>query len=257
VLFLRGCVAPELLPEVQQASIEALRHNGCDVVTPRQQTCCGALHVHMGFHREARALMQRNLAAFNLQGADAVVVNAAGCGSTLKEYGHLARDLPAWAPKAQRFADHVQDISEFLDQLGLVPPSREVRARVAYDDPCHLLHGQGIGGPPRRILGAIPGVTLLPLPESDRCCGSAGVYNLLHPQLAQEILDVKIRHIADSSADTVATGNAGCILQIRQGLRRAGRAEPRLAEIRVVHPMQLLAAAYGSFPDGTSGLEQA
>jgi glycolate oxidase iron-sulfur subunit len=210
----------------------------------------------MGFRREAQELLRRNVEAFDLAGADAVVVNAAGCGSTLKESAHWARDLP-WAGKAQRFASQVQDISEFLQSLGLVPPTREVRARVAYDDPCHLLHGQGIAVQPREILAAIPGVTLLPLPEADRCCGSAGVYNVLHPELAQEILDEKIRCIAGTGADTVATGNPGCILQIRQGLRRAARREPRLAAIRVLHPMQLLASAYATAPGGASGLEQA
>lgn len=257
VLFLRGCVAPELLPEVQRASIEALRHNGCDVLTPSGQTCCGALHVHMGFHRQGLELLQRNLQAFDVSEVDAVVVNAAGCGSTMKEYGHLARDLPEWAEAAQRFASRVKDIHEFLHALGLLPPSRSVEARVAYDDPCHLLHGQGISTAPREILATIPGVELVPLAEAERCCGSAGVYNVLHPQLAQQILDEKIRHIAGSGAEIVATGNPGCIVQIRGGLRRAAETEARLARIRVLHPMQLLAAAYDGRGLPLSGFEQA
>ncbi len=249
VLFLRGCVAPEFLPEVQTASIAALRYNGCEVVTPPQQTCCGALHFHLGYRREGLRLLERNLGAFAPRADyDAVIVNAAGCGSTLKEYGQLAHEIPALAVPAQEFAARVRDISEFLDALGLVAPAHAVPARVAYDEPCHLLHGQGISAAPKRILAAIPGVEIVTLAEADRCCGSAGVYNLAHPELARAILQEKIRHIAASNADTVATGNAGCILQIRSGLQQAARTEPRLAHIRVVHPMQLLAAAYNTAP---------
>lgn len=242
VLFLRGCVAPELLPEMQAASIAALRHNGCEVVTPAEQTCCGALHFHLGYEHEGRALLERNVRALGSSDVDALVVNAAGCGSTLKEYGALAKRADLAAAAAE-LASRVRDISEFLDALGLMPPSQPVRARVAYDDPCHLVHGQGVSAPPRRILAAIPGLELVPLAEADRCCGSAGVYNLMQPQLAGAILQEKIRHIAASGADTVATGNPGCILQIRQGLGRA--ADTRLRGVRVLHPMQLLAASYG------------
>jgi len=248
VLFLRGCVAPELLPEMQQASIEALRHNGCEVVTPPAQTCCGALHFHVGCRDEGLGLLARNLRAFDPRDADAVVVNAAGCGATLKEYGRLARERPELADAAVDFAGAVRDISEFLDAQGLVPPPHPVPARVAYDEPCHLLHGQGIGAAPRRLLAAIPGVNLVPLRDADRCCGSAGVYNLLHPELAGRILDEKIACVGASGADTVATGNPGCILQIRLGLRRAAAGRPELAGIRVVHPMQLLAASYAGAP---------
>jgi glycolate oxidase iron-sulfur subunit len=244
VLWLRGCVAPELVPEAQQASIEALRHNGCEVVTPPGQTCCGALHFHTGFHAEGMALLERNLRAFDPRDADAIVVNAAGCGSTLKEYARLGHEVDGDAAQPARFAAAVRDISEFLDDLGLEPPRRSVRARVAYDEPCHLLHGQRVSAAPKRILSAIPGVTGVPLQHADRCCGSAGIYNVQQPRLAGEILDEKIRCIAESGADTVATGNPGCILQIRTGLRRAAVANPGLAGIRVVHPMQLLAASY-------------
>ena len=249
VLFLRGCVAPEFLPEVQTSSIAALRHNGCEVVTPPEQTCCGALHFHLGYRFQGLRLLERNLAAFSPRADfDAVIVNAAGCGSTLKEYGQVAHEIPNLAAPAQEFAASVRDISEFLDTLGLVGPEHPVRARVAYDEPCHLLHGQGVSAAPKRILAAIPGVEIVTLAEADRCCGSAGVYNLAHPELARAILQEKIRHIAASGADTVATGNAGCILQIRSGLQQAARTEPHLEHVRVVHPMQLLAAAYGPGP---------
>jgi glycolate oxidase iron-sulfur subunit len=244
VLFLRGCVTPELLPEMQTASIEALRHNGCEVVTPPDQTCCGALHFHTGYRERGLDLLERNIAAFDLRDVDAVIVNAAGCGSTLKEYGSLGSARPATAAGAATFAARVRDISEFLVELGLLPPTHEVAARVAYDEPCHLLHGQRVSEQPKAVLRAIPGLELVPLCDADRCCGSAGVYNVVHPELAGEILDEKVRHIAASGANVVATGNPGCILQIRYGLRRAAKQEPRLGRIRVVHPMELLAEAY-------------
>ena len=248
VLFLRGCVTPEFLPEMQRASIEVLRHNGCEVVTPARQTCCGALHFHAGFRDEGLALLEHNLRALDPRGADALVVNAAGCGATLKEYDRLAEARPELAAAAVPFAASVRDISEFLDAMGLAPPPYPVRARVAYDEPCHLLHGQGISAQPKRLLAAIPGLELVPLRDAERCCGSAGVYNLLHAELAGEILDAKIRCIQASGADTVATGNPGCILQIRTGLRRASAQAPALGRVRVLHPVELLAAAYEASP---------
>jgi glycolate oxidase iron-sulfur subunit len=245
VLFLRGCITPELLPEMQRASIAALRHNGCEVVTPEEQSCCGALHFHTGFRARGLELLARNVRAFDGGTVDAVVVNAAGCGSTLKEYGVLAADRPELAQQAAAIAERVRDIHEFLWDLGIAPPTARVQARVAYDEPCHLLHGQGVSEAPRRILAAIPGVELVPLRDADRCCGSAGVYNLAHPDLAASILADKVDEIAASGCEVVATGNPGCILQIRTGLRSRSPTDARLAGIRVVHPMQLLAAAYG------------
>jgi glycolate oxidase iron-sulfur subunit len=244
VLFLAGCVAPELLPDMVRASLAVLRHNGCEVVTPRRQTCCGALHFHLGERERGLELLARNLAAFGLGGVDAVVTNAAGCGSTLKEYGELALGTPV-APAAAAFAARVRDIAEFLEALGPVEPTVAVTARVAYDEPCHLLHGQRVSEAPQSLLRRIPGVEMVPLADADRCCGSAGVYNVLHPDLATAILDEKIRQVALCGADVVATGNPGCILQIRSGLRRASRTDPRLAAVRVLHPVELLARGYG------------
>ncbi len=245
VLFLRGCVAPELLPGMQHASLAALRHNGCEVVTPRGQTCCGALHFHTGQHPGGLRLLEQNVRAFDLRDVDAVVVNAAGCGSTMKEYGQASGVAEPLAEGAAALAARVRDIHEFLDALGLEPPGVAVRERVAYDEPCHLLHAQRLSEPPKRILRAIPGLELVALRDADRCCGSAGVYNLAHPDLAGAILDEKIGHIAESGAEVVATGNPGCILQIRAGLRSAARRDARLGRIRVVHPMELLAMSYG------------
>ena len=244
VLFLRGCVTPELLPEMVEASIEALRYNGCEVVTPRQQTCCGALHFHTGHKERGLDLLAQNVRAFDLRDVDAIVVNAAGCGSSLKEYGELAAGRPDVASSAALFADRVRDIHEFLDGLGLVAPRYRIPARVAYDEPCHLLHGQRVTEPPKAILRAVPGVELVPLRDADRCCGSAGVYNVAQPVLAGAILAEKIRNVAASGCDVVATGNPGCILQMRAGLRRAAASDPRLGRIRVMHPIEILAASY-------------
>jgi len=245
VLFLRGCVMPEVMPEVQRASIAVLRQNGCDVLTPPEQTCCGALHFHTGERERGLELLARNLRAFDLRDVDALVVNAAGCGSTLKEYGSLARETPEIAAAATTLATSVRDIAEFLDELGLVTPTHTLPVRVAYDEPCHLLHGQRVSVAPRSLLQAIPGATLVPLADADRCCGSAGIYNLMQPALATAVLDEKVRAIAASGAEMIASGNPGCILWMRRGLAMAAAHEPRLAEVRVVHPVELLARAYG------------
>lgn len=250
VLFLRGCIAPEVLPEMYAASLAALRHNGVEVVTPPGQVCCGALHFHAGFRAEGLELLARNVRAFDARDVDAVVVNAAGCGSTLKEYGGLAAARPGLAEAAAAFAARVRDISEFLHELGLVPPPHPVARRVTYDEPCHLLHGQRVSAAPRALLQAIPGLEWCPLPDADRCCGSAGIYNVVQTALASAILSDKIRSIAATGAGVVATGNPGCILQIRAGLLQASSAAPALREVRVVHPLALLALAYGE--DATS-----
>jgi glycolate oxidase iron-sulfur subunit len=243
VLLLRGCVTPELLPELRAATLAVLQHQGCEVVVPPAQTCCGALHFHLGDRETGMRLLARNVAAFDLRDVDAVVVDAAGCGSTLKEYGEHAAGRPELAEKAAALAAHSRDVCEFLVGLGLLPPEGEARLRVAYDDPCHLLHAQRIADAPRELLRAVPGLELVPLRDADRCCGSAGVYNLLQPALAARILDDKVRHVAASGAEVVATGNPGCILQLRAGLARAAALDADLARIRVAHPLELFAAA--------------
>jgi len=249
VLFLRGCVTPEVLPSMQQASVDVLRHNGCEVVTPAAQTCCGALHFHAGQRSTGLQLLARNLEAFDLEGFDAIIVNAAGCGSTMKEYAHLlgGEADAAFQERAQRFVARVRDISEFLVELGLRPPTRAVPLRVAYDAPCHLLHGQGITDAPQTLLRAIPALELLPLEHADRCCGSAGIYNVVHPEMAGALGEWKAQSIVDAGVDAVATGNSGCILQIGVSLQKlsekSGNPERQNA-IEVVHPMELLQRAY-------------
>ncbi|HMB70468.1 MAG TPA: heterodisulfide reductase-related iron-sulfur binding cluster [bacterium] len=230
-LFL-GCIASEWFAPVHHATVRVLRRNGCDVVIPGEQTCCGALHRHAGMMDDARALLETNHAAFAHGGFDAIVVNAAGCGASLKEPvadeepGTDGAPLPAY-----------RDVCELLAELGIVPPDREIRARVAYDQPCHLVHGQRIGKDAvESLLSRIPGVEIVPLRNSDRCCGAGGVYNLLHPEMADPIRDAKIDDIVQSGAEIVVTGNPGCAMQIAAGLR--GRS------IEVLHPVELLDRAY-------------
>lgn len=244
VLFLRGCVTPELLPSMQSASLEVLRHNGCEVVTPKSQTCCGALHFHSGQRQAGLALLRENLIAFDLDGFDAIVINAAGCGSTLKEYANLLGKNDAQTGEAQAFAAKVRDISEFLVELGLVPPPGSIHKRVAYDEPCHLLHGQGISDAPKQLLDAIPGLQRVALDDADRCCGSAGVYNLVHPEMASALGAEKLHCIRRAQPDIVVTGNPGCILQIRHALGETASGANRPAPVQVLHPMELLLRSY-------------
>jgi glycolate oxidase iron-sulfur subunit len=236
--FLSGCVMSRLMPETNQASLRVLARNGCEVVTPVEQVCCGALHVHAGDRAAARSLARRNIEVFEALELDAVIVNAAGCGSTLKEYGELLSADAAWAERAQAFAASVKDISEFLVDLGLRPGLGEVRRRVTYQDPCHLAHGQGIRRQPRELLRAIPGLELVELREADSCCGSAGIYNLTHYDLSMQILEPKLDHLAATGAEVVVAPNPGCAMQLAAGCERRG------LELRVAHLVDLLDESY-------------
>jgi len=222
-LFL-GCVASEWFAHVHRATIRVLQRNGCDVIVPDAQTCCGALHRHAGRLDDAAALLARNARAFADAGVDAVIVNAAGCGASLKE------------PIGRLPAVPYRDVFEFLHALGPVPPRKALRRRVAYDPPCHLLHAQKVDVV-EELLDLIPGIRLLPLAGRERCCGAGGVYNLLHPDLADAVLAEKVEAILASGAEVVVTGNPGCALQIGYGLR----GKP----IDVRHPIELLDEAYG------------
>jgi glycolate oxidase iron-sulfur subunit len=246
VLFLRGCVTPEVLPAMQHASLEALRHNGCEVVTPPEQVCCGALHFHTGFRSRGLELLARNVGAFAGPDFDAILVNAAVAARPSRNTVTWPRESRPWRnPRPHsRAASVISTSSSWIwDWHRLRSRSRRVSPTTSR---VTLLHGQRISSAPRAILAAIPGLDLVPLRDADRCCGSAGIYNLAQPELAGAILAEKVRHIAASGADVVATGNPGCILQIRSGLRQASAAEPRLGAIRVLHPMELLAAGYGN-----------
>jgi glycolate oxidase iron-sulfur subunit len=239
VAMLIGCIMPALLPEVNHATAQVLAANGYRVYAPPAQRCCGALQVHAGEIEIARQLARHNIAVFEALDVEWVVVNSAGCGALMKEYGHLLRDDPAFAARAEAFSKRVRDVSEMLTAAPLRQPLHPVPLRVAYDDPCHLLHGQKVCEQPRHVLQQIPALTLLEVPESDWCCGSAGIYNLLHPETSQALLDRKMRHLAAVEPQLIVTGNPGCMLQLRQGVAQYGLAA------EVLHPVEVLARAYG------------
>lgn len=233
-----GCVQRAFFGNVNRATARVLAADGCSVTAPLGQGCCGALALHAGEPGQARAFARRMIATFESAGVDLVVVNAAGCGSAMKEYGHLLRDDPAWAARAEAFAGKVRDLTEVVAALpGTRAPRHEIRARVAYHDACHLGHAQGVQRQPRELLAQIPGITLVPVAESDICCGSAGIFNLTQPELASTLGARKATHLSDAGPDIVVTSNPGCILQIRAAARNAGFA------YRVVHIAELLDAS--------------
>ncbi|MFN2567955.1 MAG: (Fe-S)-binding protein [Gemmatimonadaceae bacterium] len=238
VALLRGCVMEGLYKSTNRATERTLVVNDYRMVDAPGQRCCGALHAHSGDLETARKLARANAAAFERSGADFVVTNAAGCGAMMKEYGHLLGNDPAWAQRAAEFSAKVRDVSELLVAAGPKPPRAAVPARVTYDAPCHLLHAQRISAQPIQVLRVIPGLELVPLTDSDQCCGAAGIYNLVEPETSNAVLSPKIRNIAATRAAFVATGNPGCLMQIGAGLRGAG------VDAHAVHPVELLDEAY-------------
>ena len=232
VLLFAGCVMPELFGDVNHATVRVLAANGFEVVVPRSQGCCGALHAHAGDEDFARELLRANLAVFSGLRADAIVVNAAGCGAALREAGD-------WLPgEGESLAARIRDPLELLDEAGLHPPPGRVDARVCYDDPCHLVHGQRVREAPRRVLRNVPGLELIEHEDPTSCCGSAGIYNLTHPEMAGAVLERKMQSLAAADPDIIASGNPGCLMQLRAGARRFGlRAE-------VLHPITILDRAY-------------
>jgi glycolate dehydrogenase iron-sulfur subunit len=237
--MLGGCVMSVVFSDIDAATLSVLRKNGCEVVLPKNQVCCGALNVHNGETIAAKEMARRNIDAFLAFELDAIVVNAAGCGAAMKEYGYLLRDDPAYAEKAERFAARVKDAGEFLFALGPIAPSRPIALSVAYQDPCHLAHGQKVRLQPRALLTSIPGIELVEMNTPDRCCGSAGIYNITHAAMSQELLQEKMRSIAATGAAAVVAPNPGCMLQLRYGAKRYGPA------VEVFHLMDLLDRAYG------------
>jgi glycolate oxidase iron-sulfur subunit len=238
--FVSGCIMDEFMRRTNEATLRVLARNGCEVVTPPEQRCCGALHMHTGAPDKTRELARYNIEVFEEAKADAVIANAAGCGSTLKEYGHLLQDDRQYAERARLFAARVKDISEFLVDLGLETAGmREVRRRVTYQDACHLAHGQGIRAQPRQLLRSIPGLDLVEMREADVCCGSAGIYNLTHPDNARALLEWKLDNLEETHADTIVAPNPGCAFQIAYGVRQRG------LRVDVLHVVDLLDEAYG------------
>lgn len=236
VALFTGCVGEALFSHTNWATARVLQENGCDVIVPRNQVCCGAIHFHAGSEEPAREFADTNSREFSPDSVDAIIVNVAGCGSMLKDYGHHWSD--GQQADREKFAAKVRDIHEFLDELGLVPPSGEIRESATYHDACHLAHAQGVREAPRNVLSQIPGLTLHELPESDLCCGAAGTYNLTEPEMAQRLSRRKLDHIISTGSRVVITANAGCLLQISREAREQGH------RFAVVHPMDLLDKSY-------------
>ncbi len=234
VALFTGCLADQLFAGVNEATVRVLTENGCEVEVLTTESCCGALHIHNGERDAAKELARANVAAFAARPVDAILTNAAGCSAELRHYGELLDHDPA----AEAFGRKIRDITEFLVEIAWTPPGGVLSGKVAYDEPCHLLHAQKISAPPKAVLQAIPGIECVPLDDADACCGSAGLYSVTQPELSKKVLARKIDAIRRSGADTVVTGNPGCIMQIRYGLKEAG------LPVKVFHPVELLAESY-------------
>lgn len=239
VAVLTGCAQDLIFSDVNRATVEVLAENGCEVFTPARQHCCGSLHAHNGEWELAKVLARRNLEQFPPEKFDAIITNAAGCGSHLKHYATLLAEDAGLLQAAEAWDHKVKDIHEWLAAIGVKAPSAGVAAQtVTYHEACHLCHGQKITAQPRQVLKAIPGLKLVELPESTWCCGSAGIYNLVQPEMANQLLERKLKHIRSTGTATVATANPGCLLQIINGAKKEN------LPLRVVHPITLLAEAY-------------
>jgi glycolate oxidase iron-sulfur subunit len=238
VAFLSGCIANIAFARLNEATVRVLQKNGCEVVVPKDQGCCGALHLHSGLPEETRKLARQNIDAVLNGGFDAVITNAAGCGSTLKEYGELLEDDAAYAAKARHFAGRMRDVTEFLAGIELNTRMGPVNATVTYQDSCHLAHGQRIRTAPRKLLAAVPGLTFREMPGADICCGSAGIYNVVQSEMSAQILGHKMESVNATGAGIIATANPGCMLQLQAGVRAHGSGQ------RVMHVVEVLDLAY-------------
>lgn len=233
VALFTGCVADAVYPQTNWNTARVLQKNGCEVVVPRSQSCCGALAYHSADEKTAKQLAAANCTAFDLDGVDAVITNAAGCGAQLKEYGHLAGDVGA------KLAAKTRDISEFLVELGPVTPTFPLRMKATYHDACHLVHGQKVRRQPRQLLEMIPELELVPLVESELCCGAAGSYNLTQPEMSERLGRRKAEHILATGASAIFTGNVGCLMQVTRFLRESR------PDFWIAHPIDALAKSYG------------
>jgi glycolate oxidase iron-sulfur subunit len=240
--MLTGCVQQVLFPQVNAATARVLSAEGCDVIVPPRQGCCGALSLHGGRRAEAADFARATIETFERAGVDAVIVNAAGCGSAMKEYGQMLAGDPDWAGRAAAFSASVRDFSEFLAELGPVAPRAEIPVTAAYHDACHLGHAQRITAQPRALLRGVPGLVLAEIPDAGTCCGSAGIYNLVQPEAAAELGERKARAVAETGADLLVSANPGCSLQIAQALAAGGRPMP------VAHVAEVLDAAIRGRP---------
>jgi len=240
VAFLAGCIANVSFARLNEATVRVLQKNGCEVMIPAAQVCCGALHLHSGLREDARQLARRNIDALENGGYDVIVTNAAGCGSTLKEYGELLADDPHYSAKAHAFAVQMRDVTEFLAGIELNREMTPVKAVVTYQDSCHLAHGQHVRTAPRQLLKAIPGVEFREMLGADICCGSAGIYNVVENEMSMQVLTSKMKQVNATGAGIVATANPGCMLQIEAGVRMHGKGQ------KVMHVVELLDRAYGA-----------
>jgi glycolate oxidase iron-sulfur subunit len=236
--FFLGCVMNVVYADASRATVGVLTENHCEVVTPKAQRCCGAPHAAEGDTDTLRDLARHNVDLFETWNLDYVVADCAACAAQTKEYAHLLRDDPAYRDRAAAFSKKVRDISELLAEIPLKPPGGDVPVRVTYHEACHLCHAQGVRKQPRKVISQIPGIEFVEMKESDWCCGSAGIYNLTHPERAAQILDRKLENVSATRAEVVLTGNPGCLLQLDAGMKRKG------IKARVMHPVQLLAEAY-------------
>lgn len=241
VAFLSGCIANVAFARLNEATVRVLQQNGCEVVIPAAQNCCGALHVHSGLEDQAKTLARANIDALLADRYDAIITNAAGCGSTLKEYDHLLSSDPSYHDKALRFKALMRDVTEFLASIQLNRNLGVVDAIATYQDSCHLAHGQQIRSAPRKLMGAVPGLVFREMRMADGCCGSAGIYNVVQNEMAMKILEHKMEHVNDTKASIIATANPGCILQLRAGARLYGSGQ------RVMHVVEILDESYRSF----------
>ena len=240
VAFLGGCMANVTFARMHEATVRVLQRNGCEVHVPEGQTCCGALHVHAGLRTPARRLARQNMDVLLSGNYDAIITNAAGCGSTLKEYDELLEHDPAYAEKARRFSALVKDVNEFLASIDLNSNFGSLPYTVTYQDSCHLAHGQRIRTQPRKLLAAIPGLKFREMPLADLCCGSAGIYNVLHTEMSLRLLEKKMRNVNLVQPDVIVTANPGCILQLRAGAQLYGQGQ------RVAHVVEILDEAYAA-----------
>jgi glycolate oxidase iron-sulfur subunit len=240
--FIKGCVQRVFFSDVNSATVRVLAAEGCEVVAPKGQGCCGALSVHAGREEEFQRFARNLIDEFEDQNLDNIIINAAGCGSTLKEYGYLLRDDAEYAERASAFASKVRDVTEFIQELGPVAERRPLPVAAAYHDACHLAHGQGIRQQPRQTLKQIPGMEVREIKEAELCCGSAGIYNMVEPEPATELGDRKARNVLNTGARMIVTSNPGCMLQIQASLKRMGESMP------MAHPMEVLDASIRGEP---------
>ncbi len=236
--FFLGCIMSTVFAETSQATVRVLSENGCEVITPKTQKCCGAPHAEEGDFEAVRRFAKENIALFERYNVDYIICDCAACGAQTKEYAELLSDDPQWRERAAGFSGKVRDIMQFLGEIPLNQPKAVLEKRVSYHEACHLCHAQKIRDEPVRVLESVPGISLSPLKESDMCCGSAGVYNITHNERSMLILDRKMANIEATDAEIVLAGNPGCVLQLDYGRRTAGSDKP------VLHPVQILDAAY-------------